>query len=353
MTRGFRDFVQKPLGKVLLIAVTILVVFAVYVSVEAIIAIPAFLLFGLALPIWAGLKRPRYLALSGLVVILVVAPISSLVITQDIRTPISPADSLATIPGTGGTSLLQNASVSPYTGDTSTNFTWTVTLYRAGIPSGNNSTPLWLNLYISTCPGATSGTSPPSWCSAGYPFILLNYTFHQPLNATPLTVTFHHTIPSDGIWDWQMGVYTSNSTTHRAFYQNLVGDPTYNALEGPVVGGYWTTYGSILPTLYFDDFLFLGAPYYFILLLYLLFKNREQRRKDAAARAAGPVPSASGPGGTDTSVAPAPPPLSKSAGAPSAPLPSVKERTCPSCTAVVYENETTCWKCGATLTTPA
>ena len=343
-TRGFRDFLQKPLGRVLLIALTILVVFGSYVYVQALIAIPAFLLFGLALPIWAGLKRPRFLALLGLVVILLVAPLSTVVITQDIRTPIPAATSLTDIPGAGGHALLLNASVSPYTGTTSTNFTWQVTIDPAGIPKGNSTTPLWLNLYISTCPGATS-TVAPSWCSSGYPFTLLNYTFAGPLTS-PLTVTFHHQIGSSGIWDWQMGIYTQNNTTGNPFYQTLVGDSTYNGLEGPVVGDFGTTYSAILPTIYFDDFLFLGGPFYFILLLYVLFKVREQRRRDAAARAAEPIPPAGAPAEPGTSL-PSAPARRPPSGA--APLPSAKEKTCPNCNAVVYENETTCWKCGAAL----
>jgi hypothetical protein len=339
-----RDFVQHPLGKVLLIALAIVVVFATYVYVDTLLAIPAMLLFGLAIPIWLGLKRARYLAIAGLVIILIAAPISTLPITQDIRTPIPAASSASGIPGTTAP-LLQNASVSPYTGTASTNFTWTVTVVPAGLPSGNSSEPVNLSLYISTCPGATS-TSPPTWCSAGYPFTQETHTFTGNLTA-PTTVTFHFQIGSDGIWDWQMGIYTRNSTTGKPFFQTLVGDPTYNGLEGPVVGDFAATYGTVLPTIYFNDALFLGGPFYVLLLFYMLFKNRERKRKEAAARAAGPMlPADESPGGGGT----LPPALSKRppAGPPSGP--AVPERTCPNCNAVVYENETTCWKCGANLT---
>jgi hypothetical protein len=343
---GFRGFFQKPYGKALLIAIAVLVTFATYVYVETLLAIPAVLLFGLAIPIWLGLKRPRFLALLGLVVILLVAPISTVVITQDVRNPISPADSLSNIPGTTA-SLMQNASVSPYTGSDSTNFTWTVTLSPAGIPKGNSS-PLWINLYISSCPGATSTVSP-SWCSPGYPFTLLNFTFSANLTA-PTTLQFHYQIGSQGIWDWQMGIYTRNLTTHALFFQTLVGDPTYNGLEGPVVGDFASTYFAVLPTIYFDDALFLGGPFFVILLFYLLFKNRERRRKEAAQRAAGPVPpgdSGSAPG-TGSQL---PPVLSKGPPPGSGATPAAPEKSCPNCNAVVYENETTCWKCGASLTT--
>ncbi len=340
---GFRGFVQQPIGRVLLIAVAILVVFAAYSYVQPLLGIPAMLLFGLAIPIWLGLKRPRYLAISGIVIILVVAPVSTLVLTQDLRVPISPASSLTDLPGTNGHALLVNASVSPYTGTTSTNFTWVVTISPLGIPKGNSSAVL-IYLYLSTCPGATS-TSPPPQCSAGYPFVQLNGSSQLKNSTAPYSVTFHYQIGSSGIWDWQMGVYTLNNTTRQPFFQTVVGDPSYNGLEGPVVGDYWTTYSEVIPTILVNDLLYLGAPFYLILLLYMLFKNRERRRKDTAQRALGPVPP-TGSGGEGSAL---PPSLRK--GPPPGTLPAapVKERTCPNCNAVVYENEATCWKCGHDL----
>jgi hypothetical protein len=339
----FRRFLQTPIGRVVLIIITILVVFASYVYVEALLAIPVFLLFGLALPIWAGLKRPRFLALLGLIVVLAVAPLSTVVITQDVRTPVSLASSLTGLPGlSGSNATLQSAGVTPYTGTTSTNFTWQATVYPKEVPKGN-STPVNLSLYISTCPGATS-TSPPSWCASGYPFIQLNYVF--PANfTTPMVVSFHHKLSSNGIWDWQMGVYTKNTTTGAPYFQTLVGDPTYNGIEGPVVGDFATTYFELLGTIYVDDALFLGGSYFVILLIYVLFKNRERRRNEARRRAAGPVP----PGGGPSEVTqPLPPPSTQPPSAAAA-APTAAERTCPNCNAVVYANETKCWKCGADL----
>jgi hypothetical protein len=343
--KPFRRFLGTRIGRVVLIAVTILVVFGSYVYVEALLAIPVFLLFGLALPIWAGIKRPRFLALSGLVVVLIVAPLSTLVITQDVRTPVPLASSLTDLPGTGGNALLQNAGVSPYTGTTSTTFTWTVTVYPKYLPTGNT-TLVNLSLYISTCPGATS-PSPPSWCSAGYPFIQLNRNFALPPNSTsPIVVSFNHTLNSNGIWDWQMGVYTKN-TTGKLFFQTLVGDSTYNGIEGPVVGDFGTTYFELLGTIYLDDALFLGGPFFVILLLYALFKNRERRRNEARRRTAGPVPPTGGP---SEGAQPLPPPSTQPATTGRAAPPSALEKTCPNCNAVVYANETRCWKCGADLT---
>jgi hypothetical protein len=336
----FRRFVQTPAGKALLIALTILVVFASYVYVNTLVAIPAMLLFGLAVPIWGGLKAPRYLALSGLVILLVMAPVSNLVVTQDIFTPIPASTSLTGPPDGNGGAVLQNALVSPYTGGTSTNFTWTVTIYPQFIPKGNSS-PLWLTLYISTCPGATSNSSCPGG-SPPYPFTELNHTVHSGWNEN--TTTFVDRIGSGGIWDWQMSVTVRNNSSGDLYDIFLVGDPSYNGIEGPVIGTFASIYAEVLPTLYFDQFLFLGAPFYFVLLLYVIFKRRERGKADAARRAAGPtpedekgpsVPSAGKPGGPSTP--------------PSAAPASPQEGSCPSCGAVVYTGEKTCWKCGATL----
>jgi hypothetical protein len=344
----FRRFLTTPVGRILLVLLAVLVVFASYAYVSFIIAIPAILLFGLAVPIWAGLKRPRYLALAGLAIILTVAPLASVVVTQEIRTPESPASSSSDLLFSNGSPVMQNAGVSPYTGSTSTNFTWSVTVYPGNHPA-NNSTPVRIDLYISTCPGATGNSSPA--CTAGYPFTdLENNTL--PNTTTPYTVRFHYDIGSNGIWAWQMGIYTNNTTTKKAFFQLLVGDPTYNGIEGPVVGSFSDTYFELLPEVYFEDFLFLGVPFYVILLVYMLFKNRERRRKEAERRALGPVPPAGKEAETQTGGKAAPLPSSSPGGPPgsgAAPTSAVTELNCPKCNAVVYAGEKSCWKCGATL----
>lgn len=345
-----RRFLPTPLGRIVLILVAVLVVFASYAYISVIIAIPAILLFGLLLPIWAGLKRPRYLALAGLVIILTIAPLTTAVITQEILAPSGPSASASGSPFSNGAPLMQNASVSPFTGTTGTNFTWTVTVYPAYHPLGNT-TPTELDLFISTCPGATGNSSPS--CAQPYPFFELENK-SLPNVMTPYTVTFHFRIGSNGIWAWQMGIYTENTTNKTVrLFQLLVGDPTYNGIEGPVIGGFVTIYFELLPSLYFQDFLFLGAPFYCILLVYMLFKNRERRRKDAQQRAMGPVPP-SGEGAPTTPSGPgtAPLPSSKAPpgpGATAAAAPVVQELNCPKCNAVVYEGEKTCWKCGASL----
>jgi len=346
----FRRFLPTTWGKVTLIVLAVLVVFASSAYVSVVVAIPAMLLFALALPIWAGLKRPRFLALVGLVVVLAAAPIATVVFTQDILTPVGAAASSADLSVSNGSPIMQNATVSPFTGTPSTNFTWTVTIFPQNVAQ-NNSTPVWLDLYISTCPGATGNGS--LSCTQPYPLTILNNTLNP--NATSAYVeTFHYQIGSNGVWEWQMGLWTLNRTTHKPFFQLLVGDPTYNGIEGPVIGGFATIYGELILSVYFQDFVFLGAPFYFVLLIYMLFKNRERRKKDAQQRALGPITAEESAQPPPLSTKGSPLPSSKPASGSSPPPPdsaaAAQELNCPKCNAVVYAGEATCWKCGSPLT---
>ena len=343
----FRSFAQTPAGKAFLVAVAIVMTTATYLYVLQLAAIPAMLLFGLAVPIWLGLKAPRFLALAGLVILLLVAPLSGLGITQMIMTPLGPSASGNTLPDGNGGSVLNQAYVSPYVGSVSTNFTWSVTIYPQYIPKGNSS-PLWLNLYVSTCPGATGNDS--INCVTPYPFFLLNDTSVRNISSET-NATFHFQIGSVGIWDWQMSIAMRNLSTGNLTYIFLIGDPQYNGIEGPVVGTFATTYESLLLTIYFDQLLVLGAPFYFVLLIYVILKRRERTRQDAARRAAAPpTPEEAGPSLPAGSGGPPSGGGSASATA----VPTVQEGACPSCGAVVYAGEKTCWKCGAGLpTTPA
>jgi len=344
-----RRFLPTLLGRVVLLLIAIGLTFATYAYVSPFIAIPAILLFGLAVPIWSGIKRPRYLAAAGLVIVLVVAPLATVVFTQEVQTPVGTSQSATGPLFSNGGPVMQNASVSPFTGTTNTNFTWTVTIFPAYRPLGNT-TPNEIDLFISTCPGATGNSSP--YCSAPYPLTILTDK-SLPNQTAPYTVTFHYRVGSNGIWAWQMGIYTNNSTTHVRYFQLLVGDPQYNGIEGPVNGGFWVIYSELLPEFYFQELLLLGAPYFCILLVYMLFKNRERRRREAEQRAPGPVPPSGGSAPPSPSAKSAPLPSDKAPGerpgAAAAPASAVEELNCPKCNAVVYKGETTCWKCGSPL----
>ncbi len=249
--------------------------------------------------------------------------------------------------GTSG-AIMQNASVTPYVGSASTNFTWNVTIFPAEVP-GANSSPLWLNLYISTCPGATSPTNDPN-CNAGYPFWLLNYTFQGNLSGAT-TISFHFTPGSDSIWTWQMGLFLRNYSaapgSNASFtYLLLQGDPVYNGLEGPVTGDFATTYSQLVLTVYLNDLIYLGIPYFVVLLVYSYITRRKATRADMVKRAAGATPT-DAPGGSGPPAPRTDAPEAQLKRPPAAPR--RPEMNCPNCGAVVYANETTCWKCSTPI----
>lgn len=334
---------QRPVGRSLWLAFTIVVVGFGWAYASILLAIPAFLILGLALPIFWGIKRPRYLAIAGVVVIVLVAPIVGALYTQQILAPAAPAASSPTAPDGHLGSVLQNANVAPFQGSTSTNFTWSVTIFPKYF--GNASlTPSSLHLYLSTCPGATSNNSV-NCIGVSYLFKELNQTV--PANLSPAknyTYTFHWTIGVLGIWDWQMSLELNNSSNvSNPAFVFLVGDPTYNSIEGPVVGDFGQIFESFLGDLYFYSALLLGLPFYFVLLLWMYLKQRERRRKEERQRSAGPIPP------TSSGSGPGPPaaPLAADAGKAAGPPPG--EAACPNCGAVVYPAEAKCWKCGSAL----
>lgn len=259
------------------------------------------------------------------------------------------------LPAGSASTVLENGSVTPFHGVASTDFVWTVTVDPAFL-SSTNSSPLWLDLFVSTCPGATSPNS--STCGSSYPFVLLTHYFCSDpstvasceATGTPLSratlVTFVYPVSTVGVWEWQMGLAVENLSVHQPEYSLLVGDPQYNGIEGPVVGSYGQIFEVVVlyPT-YLDSLLYLGLPFYVVLLLYLFLKNRERRRKEARRRAAGPIPptSAAGAGGPGT-------PIPSGGPAPVTPAPPPPgEVACPNCGAVVYPSEAKCWKCGTEL----
>ncbi len=355
--RGLRGFFATKLGKVAFVLLAVGIVSAALGYAGTLIAIPVMLLVGLALPIYAGLKRPRFLALAGLVVLVAAAPIATVIYTQELLVPPAAASSAGAAPFESGGAVLQNAQVSPFSGAASSSFTWSVTLYP-GYLAGSLRTTNWsadtLELFLSTCPGATYANE--TYCSGGYALVTAVHAFSNasaPHNGS--VVTFNETITSPNIWEWQMELVLQNLTnaTNPARIE-LVGDPTYDGLEGPIVGGFGTAYAALIGTIYGLDLIYLGIPFYFLLLLYVWFKSREARRKAAVKRAAQTLVGGSGSPSTGSA------PTSGSdtgGGSPAGSAPSggraataPTERTCPGCGAVVYPNEATCWKCGVSLT---
>lgn len=339
---GIRTLGQKGWGRALLMGAGILAtVGSLYYLQSVLIAIAAMLLFGLAVPIYLGWVGLRQLGLAGLVVLLIGAGLYGVLIAQELRTPAPTASSNPATPYGNGGSVLQGASVSPYTGASGGSYQFTVTLMPQFIP--RNQTAIYLLLFVSDCPGATGNRSPD--CGSGYPFFEQNRSFTSNPTA-PETIVFNQTLSGTDIWWWTMELATRgpNSTVQHPgnlTYDALYVNGSYAGVEGPVTGSFEGTVELILPAAYELYFLYLGLTFGVGWLVYAVLKNREAARR--GLRGVGEPP----PSGA-TAPAPSVPPLEGAAVRQPAPAPK-GERSCPNCQAIVYPNETTCWKCGSTL----
>jgi hypothetical protein len=324
-------------GRLVLLAITVLSLVACFVylaSTGTFLAIPVLLFFGLAAPIYSGWKSPRHLAVYGLAAMLIAVPISSVLAVDYISTPFPPQDS-PTVVG-ANVPLLQGAVAHPYLGADGATYNFSVTVDPAGDPA-NATGPLWVELWVSTCPGATGPSDP--YCSSGYPLLDENQTFPGGLNVTRV-ISFDLPINSSNIWSWEMGsayyaqVNATNASRDTGLTWVFVGP-----IQGPSVGPYTAILGIALEAFLVAMFIPAGIVFFIGLIGYMWLKAREARRKaqeDTGLGAPGPSSAGGAPPG------PAIP-------APGSPAPS--ERACPNCQAVVYPNETTCWKCGASLVT--
>ncbi len=337
-TRGIKGFLASRPGLVVLGLIAVGAMVGSFLYLGPFIAIPTLLLFGLAIPIYAGWKRPRVLVLFGIVVLLAAAPLATLADNQAIRAP-SPAyaSSTAAPYGNGG-SVLQGALATPYTGLPGGVYEFTATVHPEYSPT-NASTPLWVELFVSTCPGATGNSSPN--CGSGYPFLLENESLPANLTA-PHSVSFNVTLNGTNIWWWQMAaVVETPANSGNLTWIFLDVSNGYGAVQGPVTGDFAATYGVILLPITEVMFLYSGTVFLVGLLVYMFLKAREARRRrppitSGGAPAGGP---AAGGGSSETASASA------------SPSPS-PEAACPNCGAVVYPSESACWKCGAKLPAP-
>jgi hypothetical protein len=332
-----KSFVGRPLGRILLAVLAGATLIGSFLYLGPLLAIPTFLFFGLAMPIYLGWKRPRQLAILGLAVLLVSAPVASLWEAQLLRQPSPTASSDAALPYGNGGSVLQDAQVSPFAADSGSNFEFSVTVHPEFVPA-NTSGLLWVELFVTTCPGATGNGS--LSCPGGYPFFSQNETLASNLTA-PTVFSFNQTLSGANLWWFQFATaYRANGSTD---YTWVFLDPPngYGAVQGPVSGDYYSTVGLVIPNLYVVMFLYPGSVFFIALLVYVIFKRREARR-GAAGRPPSPADSAgppSAPGAPEASAA------ETSTGA--------NERRCPNCQAIVYPNEASCWKCGKPLASTA
>ncbi|HZY70595.1 MAG TPA: zinc ribbon domain-containing protein [Thermoplasmata archaeon] len=341
---GIKTFAKTRIGQVVLIAVATGTMVGALLFLGPFIAIPTLLLFGLALPIYAGEKRPKRLAVWGVIILLVGGTAAAMIETQLFRSATPPLDSATSGPYGNGNAVLQHATVTPYLGAGGTSFAFKATLVPANL-AYNTSAVAWVDLVVTTCPDATTPSSP--YCNAGYPFLLLNHTFTTPTRNTSL-VEFNVTLHLTTIWWWQLAAFAKNTTTVGGppIWIYLNSQTLYFDATGPVVGDFVSTLGVVAISVSQDVALYEALPFYFVLLIYALFKARERRRREASAQG--------GSGATPPS-GPEPPPADDARPAAANPRPSPptggKELACPKCQAVVYPGEKQCWKCGADLTT--
>lgn len=329
-----KSFVAGRLGRLILALLAGATLIGSFVYLGALISIPTFLFFGLAIPIYLGWKRPRDLAILGLAVLLVAAPVASVWEADLIRQPSPAASSDTGLPYGSGGAVLQGATVSPFAGADGGAYNFSVVVHPEYVP-GNTSGLLWVELFVTTCPGATGNSSPT--CPGGYPFYTQNETLAANLTQ-PFTASFTQTLSGGNLWWFQFATVYRNLTTGN--YTWIFLDPAngYGAVQGPVSGDFYSTIGLVIPGLYVAMLLYPGSVFFIALLIYVLFKRREAARK---ASIPGPAPggpgTAEGPAGTGPATQERP----AATGA--------DEQRCPNCEAVVYANETSCWKCGKSL----
>jgi hypothetical protein len=348
---GLRGFAGSRYGKIALLGLALVTLALSFYYLGPYFAIPTFLLFGLGIPIYLGWKSPRQLAVMGLVVLLAAGPLINWGLTSQAMLPSGVASSASdSLNSSNGQPVLANASVSPYNAAGGTSFVFSVDMFPGRLPA--NTTPYSLELFVSTCPGATGNSSP--FCGTGYPFYPVNQSVVN-TTGSPAHLDFHLALPGPNIWWWQMGLLaktakfnvSTNSTAISYQWIFLSVSNAYGAVQGPVTGTWFSTYELLLPQTILDVFFYPGLVFYVGLLVYVWLKNREMRKKAARAGAgSGTIPPTSG----------NPPPLSP-LGLPPGGTPSASgagtrtEAACPNCGAVVYPNETNCWKCGAKLPT--
>lgn len=331
---GLRTFATTRLGQMVLIAVGVVLLALASVYLGELGGILILLFAGLFLPIYLGLKRPRTLALMGVVVLILAAPLASVIVAHETLQPTGTASSY----GENGGDVLQQAAVTPFNGAGGANYTFVVTVVPHYLYA--NTTISSLILFVSTCPEASTTNQTTPDCSPPYP--AYQQTHRLAANLTvPEVVTFSQRLPGPNIYWWIIYAdvtYTTNGTAAAPIFLNPANG--YEDIQGPVTGTFLSTLGIVLAPVYLTVILYPGVVFLIALLLYSWFKAREARRKSTTPPGGviGGGPSASGP-----TARPAGSPAQPGASATAADL------HCPKCQAVVYANETQCWKCGTPL----
>jgi hypothetical protein len=333
---GFRTFGTTWIGRIVLVLIGIFAVAGALFYLGALVTILAMLVCGAFLPIYLGWKSTRQLALAGLVILLASAPVFSVAYASQLRVPSPSEGSNPSAPYGNGQAVVQNATVTPYTGAAGGTYTFSASIEPQNLPP--RSTLHYLLLIVTDCPDATGNRSPA--CPAGYPFYEQNHSFSA-TPAAPTTVSFQQRLSGVDVWWWTFDLAFNNSTSKNLTQDWLYSQGTYDFPEGPVSGSFGQTFAFILPASYEVILVYPGLVFFVALLIYAVLKRRQ------ATRGAG-APTAGTPGAPPGTPPTAPP------GAPGAPPSNAaaNERRCPNCQAVVYPNESSCWKCGKSLAPP-
>ncbi len=339
---SLKALVAKPWGRALLVALVIVLLSVSVIYLGYLLAIPIFIIVGLAVPIYAGWSRPRTLFLIGLVAVLIAGPIVSAGEVAILQQPVGPSYSSSVAPYNG--SVLADAVVHPYYAANPRSFTFSVNVNPASLPASSSGIST-VDLFLSTCPGATGPNDSSCGGAGAYTFYQLNISYFN--DSTPRSLLFNQTISGTNVYWWTIGAeyYNLTNASHPAVWVYLDVSNGYGTVEGPVVGSFAGLIGLVLPSIYLTLFLYPGLVFFIALLIYIFLKSRRQVR---AGRAPGgpSAPAAAGPGGPAS-------PGAGTSGTVQAPAADRRpESKCPQCGAVVYAGETRCWKCGASLTAP-
>lgn len=319
-------------GYVVFLALIILVVAASLVYLGTIFGAITLLIFAFGIPVYLGWGRSlRHFLLIALVVSLLIPPISSVLLTNELVTP-SPAY-------VSPDNALQNAVVSPFQA-TSSAFNFSVEVNHTHLPRNYSLTEVFL--WVTNCPSDSNSTR--GQCGSNDFFQNLSYAVSSPeRNLThSFPVSFVENLPKGQIFYFEFWTWGVNTTSNSAYSSSCTGPPGQGICgyaEGPVTGIYGTIYALVLVEVYLL-MAEIGILLVVAILFYRFLKGREKRR-NAMAKAQAEDQQA-----IATPVA--------------KPLKSVTTKggdassgtKCPQCGATVEPGEAFCWKCGKDLPPP-
>ncbi len=318
-------------GYAVFLAIIILVVAASLVYLGTIFGAITLLIFAFGVPVYLGWGRSlRHFLLIALVVSLLIPPISSVLLTNELVAP-SPAY-------VSPDNALQNAVVSPFQA-TSSSFNFSVQVNESHLPKNYNLTEVFL--WVTNCPSDSNSTR--GQCGSNDFFQNLTYVVAPAerglLRSFP--VSFVESLPGGQIFYFEFWTWGINTTASSAYSSSCTGPPGQGICgyaEGPVTGTYGTIYGLVLVEVYLL-MAEIGILLVVAILFYRFLKGREKRRHEMAKAQAEDQQSL---------AVPVSKPLKSSA--------SKGDETstgtrCPQCGAAVDPGETFCWKCGNELAT--